>query len=105
MLAFAVADLSTAVQAALQHGAVLDGPISYRYFGKAAVLRSPEGTMVIGIVVAVCCCSGGGDDDNDRYAGNVTPLEDPYCFALQLALYEADDEYDAVEKTIREGSL
>ena len=45
-LSFDVPDLNAAVQAGLQLGGALDGPIKYPAHGKAAVLRAPCGHTV-----------------------------------------------------------
>ena len=45
-LSFDVPDLNASVQAALQLGGALDGPIKYPPHGKAAVLRAPCGHML-----------------------------------------------------------
>ena len=45
-LSFDVPDLNAAVQAGIQLGGALDGPIKYPAHGKAAVLRAPCGHTV-----------------------------------------------------------
>ncbi len=46
VLAFDVPDLDATVQAALQAGATLDGPIKHPPGGRAAALRAPDGHMI-----------------------------------------------------------
>jgi hypothetical protein len=46
VLSFDVPDMDTTIQAALQEGASLDGPIKYPAHGKAAMIRSPCGHMI-----------------------------------------------------------
>jgi len=46
MLSFDVPDLDKSVSAALEAGALLDGPIKYTSFGRMSALRSADGHMI-----------------------------------------------------------